>query len=64
MKDKSKDRIPDLVQVPEDAMEDVRELADEELEGVAGGFDCDCKGKKPKTPGKAVYIFEDYETPL
>ena len=22
------------------------------------------QGKKPKTPGQATYIFEDYDTPL
>lgn len=61
MKDKSKDRIPDLVQVPEDAMEDARELADEEFEGVVGG----CEFKRPmKSPGQPTYIFEDYDTPL
>lgn len=48
MKDKSKDRIPDLVQVPEDAMEDARELADEEFEGVVGGCDCGCESNRPK----------------
>lgn len=65
MKGKSKDRIPNLVQVPEDAMESARELADEELEGVAGGCDCGRESKRPKeTPGQATYIFEDYDTPL